>query len=37
MKALVVYDSKFGNTKVVAREIAERLGAGDAILCMDTS
>ena len=29
MKALVVYDSKFGNTERVARAIAETLGAGE--------
>lgn len=29
MKALVVYDSKFGNTERVARVIAERLSAGE--------
>lgn len=35
MKALVVYDSKFGNTKVVAQQIAEGLGGGDPVLCRD--
>jgi flavodoxin len=29
MKALVVYDSKFGNTERLARAIAEELGAGE--------
>jgi len=29
MKALVVYDSKFGNTERVARAIAEKLGVGE--------
>ncbi len=28
MKAVVVYDSKFGNTEHIARAIAEELGAG---------
>jgi flavodoxin len=37
MKALVVYDSKFGNTKVVAREIAQSLGGADALFCSDVS
>ncbi|HEX6506766.1 MAG TPA: flavodoxin [Chloroflexota bacterium] len=31
MKALVVYDSKFGNTERVARVIAETLGAGEPV------
>lgn len=35
MKALVVYDSKFGNTKVVAREIAQGLGGADVLFCGD--
>jgi flavodoxin I len=30
MKAVVVYDSKFGNTERLARAIAERLGTGEA-------
>ena len=29
MKALVVYDSKFGNTERLARAVAEKLGAGE--------
>ncbi len=29
MKAVVVYDSKFGNTERIARAIAEQLGAGE--------
>jgi flavodoxin len=35
MKALVVYDSKFGNTEVLAREIAQGLGGADALFCRD--
>ena len=35
MKALVVYDSKFGNTKIVAQEIAQALGGADALFCGD--
>jgi flavodoxin len=31
MKALVVYESKFGNTERLARAIAERLGAGEPV------
>lgn len=35
MKALVVYDSVYGNTKLVAEEIAARLGKGVRFLCVD--
>ena len=31
VNALVVYDSKFGNTERIAREIAEVVGAGEAV------
>lgn len=35
MKALVVYDSVYGNTKLVAEEIAAKLGKGVRFLCAD--
>ena len=35
MKALVVYDSKFGNTELVAQEIADCLGGGGPVFCGD--
>lgn len=35
MRALVVYDSVYGNTKLVAEEIANNLGKGVRFLCVD--
>ena len=37
MKALVVYDSKFGNTERIARAIAETLGAGEPVRVLTAS
>ncbi|MFA5919411.1 MAG: flavodoxin family protein, partial [Candidatus Nanopelagicaceae bacterium] len=34
MKALVVYDSNFGNTKLIAEEVAENLGNDVRTLCV---
>ena len=37
MKALVVYDTKFGNTEKVAKAIAEGLSAGCEVDCKKVS
>jgi flavodoxin I len=37
MKALVVYDSKFGNTERIARVIAEALATGEPVPVMQTN
>jgi flavodoxin len=37
MKAVVIYDSKFGNTEHIARAIAEKLGAGDPVAVVAAS